>query len=95
MVCQHERPNNNLPFTVFDVDHATKRVTAVAIVPGGDSAVRSSISIPYLPKVEPSTSPVPANTHGAAAAPVTVKPAGHELGAGRCGTTSNLAMTGG
>lgn len=26
---------------------------------------------------------------------VTVKPAGHELGAGRCGTTSNLALTGG
>jgi len=36
IVCQHERANIDLPFTVFDVDQRTKRVTAVAIVPGGD-----------------------------------------------------------
>jgi hypothetical protein len=36
IVCRHEGPNTNLPFTVFDVDHTTRRVTAVAIVPGGD-----------------------------------------------------------
>ena len=36
IVCQHERANNNKPFTVFDVDHRTKRVIAVAIVPGGN-----------------------------------------------------------
>ena len=34
--CQHERANINLPFTVFNIDRATKRVTQVAIVPGGD-----------------------------------------------------------
>jgi hypothetical protein len=36
IVCQHERANINLPFTVFNVDYATKRVIEVAIVPGGD-----------------------------------------------------------
>ena len=36
IVCQHERANTNLPFTLFDVDPRTKRVTSVAIVPGGD-----------------------------------------------------------
>jgi hypothetical protein len=34
--CQHERTNINLPFTVFTIDPMTKRVTQVAIVPGGD-----------------------------------------------------------
>jgi hypothetical protein len=34
--CQHERANINLPFTVFNIDPTTKRVTQVAIVPGGD-----------------------------------------------------------
>lgn len=34
--CQHEKANINLPFTVFNIDPATKRVTQVAIVPGGD-----------------------------------------------------------
>jgi hypothetical protein len=34
--CQHERANINLPFTVFNIDRATKRITQVAIVPGGD-----------------------------------------------------------
>jgi hypothetical protein len=33
--CQHEKANINLPFTVFNVDTAT-RVVEVAIVPGGD-----------------------------------------------------------
>ena len=36
IVCQHERANTNLPFTLFDIDPGTKRVTSVAIVPGGD-----------------------------------------------------------
>ena len=36
IVCQHERANTNLPFTLFDVDPKTKWVTSVAIVPGGD-----------------------------------------------------------
>ena len=34
--CQHEKANINLPFTVFNIDRTTKRVTQVAIVPGGD-----------------------------------------------------------
>jgi hypothetical protein len=34
--CQHEKANINLPFTVFNIDPTTKRVTQVAIVPGGD-----------------------------------------------------------
>ena len=34
--CQHEKANINLPFTVFNIDPTTKRVTEVAIVPGGD-----------------------------------------------------------
>ena len=34
--CQHERTNINLPFTVFNIDPTTKRVTQVAVVPGGD-----------------------------------------------------------
>jgi hypothetical protein len=34
--CQHEAANINRPFTVFSIDVATKRVTEVAIVPGGD-----------------------------------------------------------
>lgn len=34
--CQHERANINLPFTVFNIDRMAKRVTQVAIVPGGD-----------------------------------------------------------
>ena len=34
--CQHEKANINLPFTVFNIDPKTKRVTQVAIVPGGD-----------------------------------------------------------
>jgi hypothetical protein len=36
LVCQHDRPNIKLPLTVFAVDHTTKRITAVAIVPDGD-----------------------------------------------------------
>lgn len=36
IVCQHERANTNLPFTLFDIDPGTKRVTSVAMVPGGD-----------------------------------------------------------
>jgi hypothetical protein len=35
-VCQHEKSNINLPFTVFTVDPSTKRARQVAIVPGGD-----------------------------------------------------------
>jgi hypothetical protein len=35
IVCQHEKPNSQLPFTVFDVDPRTRHVVAVAIVPGG------------------------------------------------------------
>jgi hypothetical protein len=35
-VCQHERTNVNLPFTVFNIDSRTKRITEIAIVPGGD-----------------------------------------------------------
>jgi hypothetical protein len=34
--CQHEKANIDLPFTVFDISPKTKRVTQVAIVPGGD-----------------------------------------------------------
>jgi hypothetical protein len=34
--CQHEKANINLPFTVFDIDRATRRVAQVAIVLGGD-----------------------------------------------------------
>jgi hypothetical protein len=34
--CQHEKANINLPFTVFEIDPTTRRVTSVAIVPGGD-----------------------------------------------------------
>jgi hypothetical protein len=34
--CQHEKANIKLPFTVFNIDPTTKRVTEVAIVPGGD-----------------------------------------------------------
>jgi hypothetical protein len=34
--CQHERTNINLPFTVFNIDPTTKRVTQITIVPGGD-----------------------------------------------------------
>lgn len=34
--CQHEEANINQPFTVFTIDRTTKRVTEVAIVPGGD-----------------------------------------------------------
>ena len=34
--CQHEKANINLPFTVFNIDPTTKRITQVAIVPGGD-----------------------------------------------------------
>jgi hypothetical protein len=34
--CQHEKANINLPFTVFNIDRRTTRVTQVAIVPGGD-----------------------------------------------------------
>ena len=34
--CQHENGNVNLPFTVFDINPTTRRVTSVAIVPGGD-----------------------------------------------------------
>jgi len=34
--CQHERADQNLPFTVFNVDPTTKRVTQVAVVLGGD-----------------------------------------------------------
>jgi hypothetical protein len=34
--CQHEGANINLPFTVFNIDPATKRVTEVDIFPGGD-----------------------------------------------------------
>ena len=36
IVCQHEKANSKLPFTVFDLDPRTKRVVAVAIVPGGN-----------------------------------------------------------
>ena len=36
IVCRHEKANSKLPFTVFDVDPRTKRVVAVAIVPGGN-----------------------------------------------------------
>jgi hypothetical protein len=34
--CQHERSNQNLPFTVFNIDPTTKRVSQVAVVLGGD-----------------------------------------------------------
>ena len=34
--CQHEKANVNLPLTVFNIDRTTKRVTQVAIAPGGD-----------------------------------------------------------
>lgn len=34
--CQHEKANINLPFTVFNIDPTTKRITQIAIVPGGD-----------------------------------------------------------
>jgi hypothetical protein len=34
--CQHEKANINLPFTVFNIDRTTRRVSQVAIVPGGD-----------------------------------------------------------
>jgi hypothetical protein len=34
-VCQHEKSNTNLPFTVFNIDPKTKRVRQVAIVPSG------------------------------------------------------------
>jgi hypothetical protein len=33
--CQHEKANNNLPFTVFNIG-PTKRIVEVATVPGGD-----------------------------------------------------------
>ena len=34
--CQHEKANQSLPFTVFDIDPTTKRVSQVAVVLGGD-----------------------------------------------------------
>lgn len=34
--CQHERANTSLPFIVFNIDPTMKRVTQIAIVPGGD-----------------------------------------------------------
>lgn len=34
--CQHEKANVNLPFTFFKINPTTKRVTQIAIVPGGD-----------------------------------------------------------
>lgn len=34
--CQHEKANINLPFTVFNIDRTTRRVSQVAVVPGGD-----------------------------------------------------------
>jgi hypothetical protein len=36
IVCQHKTANSDLPFTMFDVDHTTKHVIAVAIVPAGN-----------------------------------------------------------
>jgi len=33
-LCRHERANFNLPFTVFDIDPTTTRITEIAIVPG-------------------------------------------------------------
>ena len=35
IVCKHKATNTALPFTAFDVDRKTRRVTTVAIVPGG------------------------------------------------------------
>jgi hypothetical protein len=35
MVCRHKAANTTLPFTVFELDHKTKHVMTVAIVPAG------------------------------------------------------------
>jgi hypothetical protein len=34
--CQHEKANVNLPFTLFKINPTTKRISQIAIVPGGD-----------------------------------------------------------